>query len=149
MRRKPVSRDEVRIFSDHRWYPSTPSITTAPIDAVRATEYSWGHPILRLWDPLLRELGEPTLGTFVMAPEPCRQCGRKFWRDHRSPGLYCSDHCAALARRAKYATAQGAARATARSGRRCERCGEPIKAARSTMRYCSVRCRVAAHRAGA
>jgi hypothetical protein len=90
MRRKPVSRDEVRIFSDHRWYPSTPSITTAPIDAVRATEYSWGHPILRLWDPLLRELGEPTLGTFVMAPEPCRQC--KFWRDHRSPGLYCSDH---------------------------------------------------------
>jgi endogenous inhibitor of DNA gyrase (YacG/DUF329 family) len=48
---------------------------------------------------------------------------------------------------AKYATTQGAARAAARSGRRCERCGEPIEAERSAKRFCSVRCRVAAFRA--
>jgi hypothetical protein len=59
---------------------------------------------------------------------------------------------AALVRRArlaKYAATDGAARAAARSGRSCERCGEPIEAERSTRRFCSVRCRVAAHRGGA
>jgi endogenous inhibitor of DNA gyrase (YacG/DUF329 family) len=99
----------------------------------------------------LRELGESELGSFVMAPKPCRQCGKDFWRDHRSNGVYCSDDCASLgaslARKAKYAAAQGAARAAARSGRSCERCGEPIEAERSTQRFCSVRCQVAAHRA--
>jgi hypothetical protein len=29
----------------------------------------------------------------------------------------------------------------------CGYCGEPIKATRSTRRFCSLRCRVAAHRA--
>jgi hypothetical protein len=53
------------------------------------------------------------------------------------------------ARLAKYAATDGAARAAARSGRSCEGCGEPLKAARATKRFCSVRCRVAAHRAGA
>jgi hypothetical protein len=33
------------------------------------------------------------------------------------------------------------------AGRKCEACGKAIKAQRSTMRFCSVRCRVAAHRA--
>jgi hypothetical protein len=139
MRRKPVTRDEIRYNGQ--------SLTTAPVDAIRADVWGTGHPIMALWAPLLRTLGEPMLDSFVMAPEPCRQCGRRFWRDHCSNGMFCSDRCASLARRAKYATAQGAARATARSGRSCEWCGEPIEAARSTMRYCSVRCRVAAHRA--
>ena len=43
MRRKPVSRDEVRIFSDHRWNREM-SITTAPIDAVRVDGYGGGDP---------------------------------------------------------------------------------------------------------
>ncbi len=139
MRRKPVSRDEVH-FNGR-------TITTAPVDAVRGTEYRWGNPIMRLWAPLLRELVGSQLGSFVVGPD-CRQCGWRFWRHDRSSGVFCSDHCAALARRAKYAATQGAARAAARVGRKCENetCGKPLKAARSTMRYCSVRCRVAAFR---
>jgi hypothetical protein len=126
MRRKPVSLDEVR-FNGR-------IITTAPFDAVRATEYRWGNPIMQLWEPLLRELEKSELGSFVMAFKPCRQCGRKFWRDDQTSGVFCSDRCAALARGAKYAATKGAARAAARSGRRCV-CGKPLKAARSTMRF--------------
>jgi endogenous inhibitor of DNA gyrase (YacG/DUF329 family) len=141
MRRKPVSRDEVRFNGS--------TITTAPMDAVGP--YSWRNPteiFEPLWEPLVDALGTWMPPRFeLVEAEPCRQCGRKFWRNCRSNGFYCSDRCAAIARRAKYATTQGAARAAARSGRRCERCGEPIEAERSTKRFCSVRCRVAAFRA--
>src|SRR5262249_21483229 len=37
------------------------------------------------------------------------------------------------------------ARAAARANRKCEVCGQRLKAQRSTMRFCSARCRVAAH----
>jgi endogenous inhibitor of DNA gyrase (YacG/DUF329 family) len=141
MRRKPVSRDEVR-FNGR-------TITTAPADVVGP--FSWRNPteiFEPLWEPLVDALGTPMPPRFELVEgEPCRQCGRKFWRNYRSSGFYCSDRCAAIARRAKYAAAQGAARAAARRGRRCEGCGEPIEAARSTKRFCSTRCRVAAHRA--
>jgi len=39
------------------------------------------------------------------------------------------------------------ARAAARAGCVCKVCGQPITAARSTRKYCSTKCRVAAHRA--
>jgi hypothetical protein len=42
--------------------------------------------------------------------------------------------------------ARSKARAVARANRKCETCGKAIKAKRSTMRFCSIRCRVAAHR---
>jgi hypothetical protein len=42
---------------------------------------------------------------------------------------------------------RAAARAEARANRKCATCGQPIKAQRSTMKFCSVRCRVAAYRA--
>jgi endogenous inhibitor of DNA gyrase (YacG/DUF329 family) len=171
MRRKPVRRDEVR-FNGR-------TITTAPVDAVGAYEWGHpAGVILRLWAPMLRELNHaqrkewesyaearkkfagsgtgapepitlPGSYELTMAPAPCRQCGRRFWRNHRSAnGAFCSDHCAAFARRGKYAATRSKERAAARSSRRCENeaCGRPIEAERSTKRFCSVRCRVAAFR---
>jgi hypothetical protein len=42
---------------------------------------------------------------------------------------------------------RSAARAAARAGRTCPVCGGAVNARRSTARYCSTRCRVAASRA--
>ena len=53
-------------------------------------------------------------------------------------------HAAAMAPIVK---ALAKARAAARANRKCATCGKPIKAQRSTKEFCSVRCRVAAHRA--
>jgi hypothetical protein len=47
---------------------------------------------------------------------------------------------------AAFLKARSKARAAARAGRHCETCGKAIKAQRSTMRFCSIKCRVAAHR---
>jgi hypothetical protein len=44
MRRKPVRCDEIRIFRNHRWQREM-SITTAPVDAVRASRYGWAIPL--------------------------------------------------------------------------------------------------------
>ena len=67
---------------------------------------------------------------------------------------YCSDHCQREAdapqrakKIAKMVRRKSEALAAARAGRKCETCGEKIEAQRSTMRFCSVKCRVAAHRA--
>jgi hypothetical protein len=58
-------------------------------------------------------------------------------------------HVAAEARwRSRGAAKRKAARAARRHGRRCRMCQRPIKAARSTRTYCSVRCRVQQHRNG-
>jgi endogenous inhibitor of DNA gyrase (YacG/DUF329 family) len=90
----------------------------------------------------------------------CRRCGRKFYRAEDSrprwrlrPGRYCSDRCQRLAqaparkaRRAAFIKARSDDRARARADLKCGHCGEPIEAQRSTMRFCSTRCRVAAHR---
>jgi hypothetical protein len=94
----------------------------------------------------------------------CRHCGRPFFRLSRisirhvgsangqvfaieklylPQGQYCSNHCATKARTAGRTAARAAARAA-----RCDHCGEPMKAERSSKRYCSERCRVAAHRRG-
>jgi hypothetical protein len=88
------------------------------------------------------------------ADRRCDRCGKpivegaKYYRNHRSVGIYCSYFCADSGRRDRYARTQGAARAAARAGRRCEWCGEPLKAARSTKKFCSSAHRVAAYRAG-
>jgi hypothetical protein len=135
------------------------------------------EPIAELWAPLLRELNlenqklheewvskglsegpyEP-----ITVPTPyrkwrCRRCGQLFYnadngyrRNGRVP-LYCSDKCVAAVRAlamAPVVKARSKARAAARAGRKCQTCGKAIKAKRSTMRFCSVRCRVAAHRNG-
>jgi hypothetical protein len=170
MRRKPVTRDEIR-FNGSR-------ITTLPSDSVREGEY---HPeaIKALWEPLLRELnrvqqekwdsnlgvrknlvGAGWRGGFkkpepITCPRPdhyygtctCQHCGGEFWRVRGSGHLYSSDKCVELARRSRMVAARSEARAAARAGRTCQHCGKPIEAQRSTRRYCSDHCRVTAHRA--
>jgi hypothetical protein len=82
-------------------------------------------------------------------PRRCKRCGKPidaaFY--YNRVGIYCSYDCATSGRRDRYAATQGAARAAARAGRRCERCGAPIRAKRSTKRFCSTKCRIAAFRA--
>jgi hypothetical protein len=147
MRNRPVDRDEVR-FNGR-------AITTAPLDAV-AGPYDWAVPTKRLapsfaplWEPLTAMLGVPMPGSWELREAgPCHQCGRRYWQNYRSRGFFCSDHCANLARRARYAVTHGARRAMARAGRVCAWCGKPIRAARSTKRHCCSAHRVAAYRAG-
>jgi hypothetical protein len=181
MRRKPISRDEVR-FNGKR-------ITTMPLDSVRKNpKHYWRgpEPIAELWAPLLRSLNrtrnrewnsrtasreeQVALGirghkkpSPIHAPSPpryadpckCEQCSRKFWRTRLGSRRWCSDVCAEEAARIKRNAGnadrvreKSEARAAARADRQCQTCGEPITAKRSTMRFCSVRCRVAAHRNG-
>ena len=132
-----------------------------------------GQPIARLWQPLLDQLrqqerewwesgpaAKPELwGEFgelrvrVVSPDTqasCRHCGRRFYYHHRYRSKWCSDLCARKARAPRIAAtvkARSQARAKARAGRRCETCGKRLAAQRSTARFCSVRCRVSAHRA--
>lgn len=83
----------------------------------------------------------------------CRGCGRAFFSVRHAYSAYCSDVCASKARHAQLAhsnairvKARSEARAAARADRTCAQCGAPLIAARSTLRYCSARCRAAAHR---
>ena len=165
MRTKPIQRDEIR-FDGLR-------ITTVPINSVREGRRGDLNPIPKLWAPLLHSLDQAEKKLWegwvqrglasadtppkpIKAPHPdlssgklrCRYCGVKFYRTDRSAYTYCSDKCAGAAHSAAMVKARSQARAAARAGRKCETCGKPIKAQRSTMRFCSVRCRVAAHRNG-
>jgi hypothetical protein len=65
--------------------------------------------------------------------------------------LYCSDKCVKAAHKvfvAKAVKARSEQRAAwrAKYNNECLMCGKPIQARRSTMQYCSIRCRVAMHR---
>jgi hypothetical protein len=160
MRKRPVGRDEVRV---HHY-----EVRTLPGGSFHRD----GQPIARLWQPLLDTLRQqhrewwdggpaaaPELwGEFkprvrVVDPDTqatCRQCGRRFHHHHRHPSKWCSDLCAREARAPRIAAtiaARSKARALARASRTCKTCGKPIKAQRATRQHCSVRCRVAAHRA--
>jgi hypothetical protein len=165
MRTKPIRRDEIRCCWDIETMPANGMCKGRDGDLV---------PITKLWAPLLRALDQERKETWeswpphlkgdrpepITVPAPyrkwrCRHCGRAFYNADKGPRrngsvpLYCSDKCVAAVRSAAMAPAVKArsiARAKARAGRKCETCGEPIEAQRSTMRFCSVRCRVAAHR---
>jgi endogenous inhibitor of DNA gyrase (YacG/DUF329 family) len=96
----------------------------------------------------------------------CQQCGRIFLTKRRSKHAairICSDVCRraynATVKRAWYqnyefkdrlierANAARARRnAERRKGRICQACGAPVEAERSSKKFCSDRCRVAAHR---
>ena len=138
MRRKPVQRHEVR-FDGSR-------ITTLPADSLRQGEYA-REPIPRLWAPLLRQLKAKEPWPYSRGKCRCRHCGSQFYRVPGSGGHYCSDQCATVVRNAAFVKARSEARAKARADRKCAQCGEPIEARRSTMRFCSIRCRVVSHRA--
>jgi endogenous inhibitor of DNA gyrase (YacG/DUF329 family) len=149
VRRKPVTRDEVRIriLDGQR-------ISTMPADSVhKAQLWSSPEPIDKLWKPLLRQLGNAKLPEYGFRLRECWQCERQFYTTRFYFGHYCSDRCQSLAyaparaaQRAAMVKAKSKARAAARADRECETCGKPIEAKRSTMRFCSVKCRVAAHR---
>jgi endogenous inhibitor of DNA gyrase (YacG/DUF329 family) len=136
MRKKPITRDEVRFSGQH--------ITTLPIDSVRKD-----GPIKRLWTPLLCSLNLTDAPWPFGRARECEHCGKKFFRvlsaRHRYHS-YCSDRCIRLARSAAQSERISDARADARADFKCSHCGEPLDARRSTMRFCSTKCRVAAHR---
>jgi hypothetical protein len=166
MRTKPVCRDEVCILRGWPW--EAWRITTLPADSVRRVERSLAcEAIPKLWAPLLRRLSKLQAEQWqvegakresdgkerfekpgpVELPHPgdaeeCRHCGTKFYTVSRRPHAYCSDRCA-VARATK---ARSERRAADRNDT-CDHCGKPIRARRSTMKFCSIRCRVAAHRA--
>jgi hypothetical protein len=98
----------------------------------------------KLQKPPPVEIPHP-VGSFCADCE-CRHCGAKFYRALHGGDTYCSDKCSSAARSAAASKVRAEARAAKRADRTCEVCDQPIKAQRSTMRFCSVRCRVAAHR---
>jgi len=84
------------------------------------------------------------------APLPCRHCGRKFFNTFRDGGSldsFCSDKCIIAHKNESHIARVSSERRRAREGRACEHCGSPIAAERSSKRYCSNRCRIAALRA--
>jgi hypothetical protein len=164
MRKKPISRDEVRIEHYAVW--------TLPMGSFHRDGEQAGQPIARLWQPLLDQLrlqerewwdsgpatqpelwGEFKSHVAVAYPDTqasCRLCGRRFYYHYRHRSQWCSDMCAREVRAPLIAAAVKArsqARALARAGGTCKTCGKPIKAQRATKQYCSVRCRVTALRA--
>jgi endogenous inhibitor of DNA gyrase (YacG/DUF329 family) len=138
MRRKPVQRHEVR-FDGSR-------ITTLPADSLRKGEFG-REASPKLWGPLLRSLKVKEPWPYSRGKRKCERCGSAFYRIPGSYSHYCSDQCANTVHNAAFVKARSEARAAARANRKCETCGKAIKAQRSTMRFCSVRCRVAGHRA--
>jgi hypothetical protein len=121
-------------------------VTTLPTDSVRQGEFG-REAIPSLWAPLLRELKVKEPWPYSRGKAKCQHCGCKFYQVPGSRSHYCSDQCAGAGRNAAFVKARSEARAQARAGRKCEACGKAIKAQRATMRFCSVRCRVASHRA--
>jgi len=169
-RTKPVQRDEIRAPYKVETLPAN-SVRKAQDGRLEPIPELWA-PVLRelnLEDQKLRAEwvrdGIPSSpGRPIEAPRPlsywgkwfCRHCGRAFYKadkGYRQNGgvmLYCSDKCVAAAHNAAMAPivkARSVARAKVRANRKCEGCGKAIKAKRSTMKFCSVRCRVASHRA--
>jgi hypothetical protein len=163
MRKRPITRDEVRVHHYAVW--------TLPGGSFYRDAKQAGQPIARLWQPLLNQLrqqerawwesgpaarpelwGEFESHVAVAYPDTqasCRHCGRRFYYHYRCRSKWCSDRCARQARAPRIAAAAKArsqARADARADRRCKTCGKPIEAQRASKQYCSVRCRVAACR---
>jgi endogenous inhibitor of DNA gyrase (YacG/DUF329 family) len=78
-------------------------------------------------------------------PNMCHQCRREFRRAGYNAHFFCSPEC----RQAFYNAVRGEHRAESRAGLVCQHCGGPVAAQRSSRRFCSGRCRVAAFRAKA
>ena len=120
-----------------------------------------------LWHALLDEIGTrviPEFSVWDAREYVCEYCGARYLglkRGGERRVRVCSNECARRQRNAKQQlwrqwrdrpdyqlinAARTARRADARAGRVCARCGIPIKAARSTRRFCSDICRVKWHR---
>lgn len=170
MRQKPITRDEVRISGysiltmpergvaghravDRLWQPLVRELG-AERDAYLASDEWQGQRIVP-WTGMPRRLPEPPHVPLPHErPSECRVCRKTFFQAHgrysKPRASFCTDACIAQWRRVKRADQRrqdSARRAAARADRVCAVCGEAIEAARSTRRYCSTKCRVAAHRA--
>ena len=121
-----------------------------------------------LWLALIDEIGTrvtPEFSVWVAREYVCEYCGARYLGLKRGGDRrvrVCSNECARRQRNAKQQlwrqwrdrpdyrlinAARTVRRAEARAGRVCARCGIPIKATRSTRRFCSDICRLRWHRA--
>jgi hypothetical protein len=152
MRSNPITRDEIRLHHSR-------GVTTMPANSLRKPRVGISpEPIPKLWRPLLRALNQDRkpgeheltmpLPELSWGRQTCRHCRGEFYRAHNIGGVvaYCSDRCATIVHQAAVSKSRSEQRALERAGRTCKTCGKPITAQRSTMRFCSVKCRVAAHR---
>jgi hypothetical protein len=73
----------------------------------------------------------------------CHHCRRAFAPTGYNIQFFCSPEC----RRGHFNAERSAVRAWGRADLVCQHCGGPVAAARSSKRFCSGRCRVAAFRA--
>lgn len=104
-----------------RWY-RRPDMYTACDEHYR----DWYAAEARYWPPV--------------SARPCAECGRTLLRNQL---VYCCPSCAHDGDLRR----QRAIRAANRPPKVCERCGTPLEGTRADARFCSARCRVAAHRA--
>jgi hypothetical protein len=74
----------------------------------------------------------------------CRICSAEFFA--RLPTRYCSRRCLRARWKWRWKWRRRPSRARVKEDQRCRHCGLPFTPGRSDARYCSVRCRVAAHR---
>ncbi len=122
-------------------------LLTLPLDAFEACEDGIDRPVAALVEPLLAKYQFPEDDNNEVLRCPC--CKREyvvFNHAGRFRGC-CSERCERRRKNAGRVRALSERRAEARAGRLCNHCGGPIDAARSTKRFCSPRCRVAAFRA--
>jgi hypothetical protein len=167
-RTKPVTRDEIRCSWCIETMPANSMCKNRDGD-LEPIANLW-TPLLRSLDRERRESWESYVKLVldnednppkpITVPRPyrkrtCRHCGRAFynadkgWRQNGGVPLYCSNKCVDVVHSAAMVPIvkeRSQARAKARAGRKCAACGKPIKAKRSTKRFCSSDCRVAVHR---
>jgi hypothetical protein len=158
LKQKIITRDEVRLNSRG-------AIATLPKRGCRASRrpgvagvrFTTYLPIKSLWLPLVRRLKVEMPQPWGSSASTCMICGKPFffaWLNrYQTHYLYsiCSDRCAAERRNAprrERRRSHAEARRRDMTERTCGHCGAPLGASRATKRYCSVRCRVAAYRAG-
>jgi hypothetical protein len=103
------------------------------------------EPIPRAWAALRRQgISARSFSSPLGNLRTCRHCRCTFLGQPNT--AYCTEVCVQQAANARQNEQRGTARQKAREGRHCLGCHEPLTAQRSTKRYCSARCRVAAHR---
>jgi len=168
MRRKAVTRAEIRFNGRHITTLPVDAVRKDDFGHIAPIRELWG-PLLRALNErrksddkqaqAFQALGLPArplkpvpirLPIRFVRPEPtlcaCQQCDREFYRVYGS-GLYCSDRCAEISwRETAVVKARSEPRAAPPPERRCANssCNKPFAALRSTMKFCSMHCRIAA-----
>ena len=170
LRRKPVRRDEIRVYRKVDGVGKPQWLVTMPPGTYRLEELSKhfvGDPAL--WKPLADELAAQyaprklEIFIFNAFEYHCEHCGLPFLA-HRIAGnkvRLCSDKCGRERRNAKqrhlratippdqrcrYHRARHQQRAATRPDRTCEHCGVALEMTRSDRRFCSNRCRIRVYR---